>query len=102
MKLRINNDSANYFYPDVMVTCDKHEDDDPYYKHLPLIIVEVLSKSTKKYDLTTKKLYYFNISTLQEYVVIEQDFCRIDYGHKVWLKLYNLMKYLNISKEVQS
>ncbi|MBT4285789.1 MAG: redoxin domain-containing protein, partial [Deltaproteobacteria bacterium] len=24
------------------------------------------------------------------------------YGHKVWLKLYNLMKYLNISKEVQS
>lgn len=82
MKVRENKESTNFFYPDVFVICDKHEDDDIYYKHLPIIIVEVLSQSTRKYDLTTKKLYYFNIPTLQEYVVIEQDFCQIEVFRK--------------------
>ena len=82
MKVRDNKKSTNFFYPDVFVMCDKHEDDDIYYKHSPAIIVEVLSQSTKKYDLTTKKLYYFNIPTLKEYVVIEQDICRIEVFRK--------------------
>jgi Uma2 family endonuclease len=47
-------------------------------KHSPVIIIEVLSKSTRKYDFTTKKLTYFNIQALQEYVVIEQDICQIE------------------------
>ena len=82
IKVRLNKDGTKYFYPDVMVICDKHEDDDPYYKHSPVLIVEVLSNSTRKYDLTTKKLYYFNISSLKEYVVIEQDICRIEVYRK--------------------
>lgn len=82
MKIRENKKSINFFYPDAFVICDKHEDDDIYYKHSPVIIVEVLSKTTRKYDLTTKKLYYFNIPSLQEYVVIEQDFCQIEVFRK--------------------
>lgn len=82
MKIRENKDTTQFFYPDVFVICDKHKDDNVYSKHSPIIIVEVLSKSTKKYDLTTKKLYYFNIASLQEYVVIEQDICRIEVFRK--------------------
>jgi len=82
MKIRIVKSNLSYFYPDVMVICDKHDDDDPYYKHSPVLIVEVLSNSTRKYDLTTKKLYYFNIPSLKEYMVIEQDVCRIDVFRK--------------------
>ena len=70
MKLRIN---ANFFYPDVMVDC--HFDNaEPYFTETPLIIVEVLSRSTRKKDTTLKFISYINIPSLQEYVLIEQDF----------------------------
>jgi len=82
MKVRGNKKTTNFFYPDVFVMCDTHKDDDNYYKHSPVIIVEVLSESTRRYDLTTKKLYYFNITSLKEYVVIEQDICQIEVFRK--------------------
>ncbi|NQZ09281.1 MAG: Uma2 family endonuclease [Algicola sp.] len=44
----------------------------------PVILVEVLSKSTRRRDLTTKRLAYINIPILQEYVLIEQDFVNIE------------------------
>ena len=78
MKIRESNNTVKYFYPDVLVTCDTDDNENEYYTNSPVIIFEVLSKSTRKYDLTDKKLYYFNIPILEEYVVIEQDFCRIE------------------------
>ena len=77
MKVRISYKNTNYFYPDVVITCDKHQHDTKYYKHSPIIIVEVLSSSTRIKDKTSKKLAYFDIPTLQEYVLIEQDVCEI-------------------------
>jgi len=82
MKVRISKNSISYFYPDVAVFCDKHEHDSVYYKHSPIIIFEVLSKSTRKNDLSSKKLAYFNIASLQEYVVIEQDICEVEVFRK--------------------
>jgi Uma2 family endonuclease len=37
-----------------------------------------LSKSTRRIDETTKRFNYINIPTLQEYVLIEQDFVDIE------------------------
>ncbi|MCU7835997.1 MAG: Uma2 family endonuclease [gamma proteobacterium symbiont of Taylorina sp.] len=76
MKVKVSNITSSFFYPDVMVVCDNEGDDD-YYKSSPIIIVEVLSKSTRKNDFTTKMISYFNISSLEEYVLIEQDFCQV-------------------------
>jgi Uma2 family endonuclease len=73
MKLRIN---SNFFYPDVMVDCD-FDNSEPYFTQTPIIIVEVLSKSTRKKDTTLKLLSYINIPSLKEYVLIEQDFVDI-------------------------
>ena len=70
MKLRIN---VNFFYPDVMVDCH-FDNSEPYFTETPLIIVEVLSRSTRKKDTTLKFISYINIPSLQEYVLIEQDF----------------------------
>lgn len=69
MKLRIKE---NFFYPDVMVDCH-FDESEPYYTETPLIIVEVLSRSTRKMDETYKLMAYINIPSLQEYVLIEQD-----------------------------
>lgn len=70
-----------YFYPDVIVACEKEEDDSDYIES-PRIIVEVLSESTRKYDKTFKRLIYQNIPSLEEYVLIEQDSVKIEVCRK--------------------
>ncbi len=69
MKVRA---SDNFYYPDVLVDCD-FDDSEPYYTESPVIIVEVISRSTRKMDKKKKLLEYINIPTLKEYVLIEQD-----------------------------
>ena len=70
--------AGNYlFYPDAMVVCDdpvSHE----YYTETPVLVVEVLSKSTRRIDETVKRRVYQSIPTLQEYVLIEQDFVDVE------------------------
>ncbi|WP_446808929.1 Uma2 family endonuclease [Methylomonas sp. 2BW1-5-20] len=69
IKLRVADD---FFYPDVMVVCNE-DNVDPYYKTAPTILIEVLSKTTRKFDQSLKRLRCQNIPSLQEYVLIEQD-----------------------------
>ena len=62
-----------YYYPDVVVTC--HPDDlkgTQDYIHHPKVIIEVLSKSTQKFDRTTKFVDYQTCPELEEYVLISQ------------------------------
>lgn len=72
MKVKVG---SKYFYPDVMVDCT---DVDGYYTESPTLIVEVLSKSTRQHDKTFKREQYLTIPTLQEYVLIEQDFVDVE------------------------
>ena len=69
MKLRVKD---NFFYPDVMVDW-RFDESEPYYTETPVLIVEVLSRSTQKKDETLKMMSYINLPGLQEYVLIEQD-----------------------------
>jgi Uma2 family endonuclease len=65
------------FYPDTMVVCEDtstHE----YYAETPVLIVEVLSKSTRRRDETLKRRLYQTIPTLLEYVLIEQDIVDVE------------------------
>lgn len=68
---------SKFFYPDVMVVC-KDDGGNDYYTETPVIIVEVLSKSTRRMDETAKKFAYQTLPTLQEYVLIEQDFVDVE------------------------
>jgi len=74
MKVKVDSD---FFYPDVIVDC-LFDESQPYYTENPVIIVEVLSKSTRRTDETIKRTAYLNIPSLQEYVLIEQDFVDIE------------------------
>lgn len=74
MKVRIG---SKYFYPDVMVDCSNIADDSTFTEH-PRLIVEVLSRSTRRLDQTIKRMAYMQISSLEEYVLIEQDFVEIE------------------------
>jgi Uma2 family endonuclease len=68
---------VHYFYPDVMVLCGADKADTPRIKHAPTVIVEVLSSSTRRTDITIKKIAYMNLPSLEEYILIEQDKCDV-------------------------
>jgi Uma2 family endonuclease len=67
----------DFFYPDLIVVCDDKTENE-YYTESPMIIVEVLSKSTRKIDQTLKRLAYQSLPSVQEYVLIEQDFIDVE------------------------
>ncbi len=69
MKVKVG---TKYFYPDVLVDCADFSGQD-YFTQSPVLIVEVLSKSTQQYDKTLKLKSYLQIKSLQEYILIEQD-----------------------------
>lgn len=72
-----NAKQTRYFYPDVVVDCTIDKADGNMLT-TPVLVVEVLSASTHKYDETTKFQIYATIPTLQEYVLVEQDCVRIE------------------------
>jgi Uma2 family endonuclease len=77
MRVRVSDDE--YVYPDIAVVCGKPDIRDLKGDTLfnPTLIVEVLSKSTRKYDLEGKFESYRTIDSLQEYVLIHQDKVRV-------------------------
>lgn len=72
MKVKIG---SKYFYPDVLVDCSSLNG---YFTESPKLIVEVLSKSTRRLDKTVKVMAYTHIPTLEEYVLIDQDIVEVE------------------------
>lgn len=70
VKVRVETANA-YYYPDVVATCAR-DDDDPYIIHAPALIVEVLSESTEAIDRREKRANYQKIPSLREIVLVSQ------------------------------
>jgi Uma2 family endonuclease len=64
----------SYFYPDVVIACDELEFDDAKIKDTitnPTVIFEILSSSTEDYDIGRKQMYYMQIQSLTQYIIID-------------------------------
>ncbi len=70
LRLRIGA-SARFYYPDLQVVCDSNPPTS-VYQDSPVLIIEVLSPSTRSYDLDEKMNAYLQIPSLQCYTVLEQ------------------------------
>lgn len=79
MRLRVSATNA-YTYPDVTVICGKPEFGGKGEDILlnPTLIVEVLSKSTERYDRRAKFFHYQTIQSLREYLLVSQYQRRVD------------------------
>jgi len=91
--------TTSYFYPDVVVVCEKPRFEDNIFDTLlnPIILVEVLSPSTKVYDRREKFAHYRQLPSLREYVRVAQDKVLIEHyrrqekqksaaiGHQDWI-----------------
>jgi Uma2 family endonuclease len=77
MKIRVQLAShTRFYYPDVSVVCDSNPAD-VSYQDRPVVIVEVLSRDTRRTDQTEKKDSYLTIPTLCAYLLVEQETARI-------------------------
>ncbi|HEX8500966.1 MAG TPA: Uma2 family endonuclease [Pyrinomonadaceae bacterium] len=73
LKIRLQ-ESQKFFYPDVTVLCDEPQFHDERRDIIlnPLLIVEVLSKSTEAFDRGAKFQAYRTIESLKEYLLVSQ------------------------------
>ena len=106
MKVRIEA-TDSFYYPDIMVTCEPIVGKS-VFKSAPIIIIEVLSPSTKHIDRREKLVAYRTLESLQQYILVHQDRCLIEVytrkSAKEWLVAMLQMPQhlvLNISPELQ-
>ena len=71
---------GSYFYPDVVIFCGDPQFEDNVFDTLlnPILVVEVLSPSTKAYDRGEKFRHYQELASLREYILVSQDKVRKD------------------------
>ncbi len=71
MKVRIRQArSTRFYYPDLSVVCQPNPSDDTFQDN-PVVVVEVLSESTRRVDEREKCDAYLSISSLAVYLLLE-------------------------------
>jgi Uma2 family endonuclease len=70
----------SYVYPDLAAVCEDAEFEDEGLDTLlnPVLIIEVLSSSTERYDRGAKFGLYRRIESLREYVLVSQETAHIE------------------------
>jgi Uma2 family endonuclease len=76
--------TGRYTYADVLVVCDRPVFTDEARDTLenPVVIVEVLSDSTERYDRGDKFEQYQTVASLRDYVLVSQKKARIEHFRK--------------------
>jgi Uma2 family endonuclease len=78
MKVRIQSAERDiFYYPDVLVSCDPR-DRETYYRQYPCLVVEVLSPHTARLDRFEKLMFYRQLDSLAEYVLVSQDYRQVE------------------------
>lgn len=86
MKLYVETRNS-FYYPDLSASCDPGDTHEQYLAR-PCFIVEVVSPSTASIDRREKRSCYETLSSLREYVIVDQNRMRVDvYSRRagVWL-----------------
>jgi Uma2 family endonuclease len=72
-KVRIEYpDHTRFYYPDALVVCHSNPATD-HFQEQPVVIIEVLSDSTRRTDLGEKRDAYLTISSLKVLVFVESE-----------------------------
>lgn len=99
--MRIETPSGLITYPDVSVFCGKPELTENQCSLLnPSVIIEVLSPSTRRYDLSDKFILYRTIPSFKDYLLIDSEKVSVQYFRKTEQQEWLLHEYLDISDSV--
>lgn len=69
--IKVRSTQNVFYYPDVLVSCEENPES-PYFRNQPILIIEVTSTSTEHIDRREKLLFYQQMPSVLEYVVIDQ------------------------------
>lgn len=91
-----------YTYPDVLVVAGDLQFQEGRRDTIvnPLVIVEVLSESTRSYDRGDKFVAYRTLPSLQEYVLVDQYSVYVEHYAKTGLKKWELQEYDAVSEAI--
>lgn len=72
-----------FYYPDLQIVCDSN-DGDEQFQDKPVVVIEILSNSTRRIDLGEKRDAYLAIPTLKVLLIIDpaDHFVRVDRRHQ--------------------
>ena len=79
--MRVSTPSGLYTYPDATIVCGPKISNAAETVTNPVVIVEVLSDSTRNYDRGEKFDLYCSVPTLRHYLLIEQSFHHVEHRH---------------------
>ncbi|MDQ2863865.1 MAG: Uma2 family endonuclease, partial [Bacteroidota bacterium] len=68
--VKVLTPNGNYFSPDICVSLP---DVKKYFTDQPVLIIEILSETTRSFDLTDKFIQYRKIETLEYYLCVEPE-----------------------------
>ena len=72
IKVRVRlSRGTRFYYPDVSVVCQPNADSDSFHD-APIVIVEVISESTRRTDEYEKREAYLSIDSLCVYIIVER------------------------------
>jgi len=102
LRLRVTP-AGLYTYADVMVICGEAQfaDDRKDTVLNPVLIVEVLSESTRNYDRGRKFQHYRKLPSLIEYLLIEQDEPRVEHWTRQRENHWDFVELDDLSQSVQ-
>lgn len=80
MRVKVQETGA-YTYPDIVAACGEPRFEDDQVDTLldPVLIAEVLSESTERYDRGAKFAHYRGIDAFQEYLLVAQTEMRVEH-----------------------
>ncbi len=95
--------NIHYAYPDIVVVCGELQlaagRSDTVVN--PVVIIEVLSESTRDYDRGTKFTACRNIETLTDYILVDQDTAHLEYFSKETDGTWKLQEYFGMDEAVK-
>jgi len=100
--LRVRVSSDMYTYPDITVICGEPALADDHQDVLlnPLVIFEVLSPSTERYDRGLKRQRYTGLASLKDYILVSQTNLHIEQYTRQENNLWTVRDYATLDEEL--
>lgn len=95
--MRVETPNGLITYPDATIFCGKPELTENQCALLnPLVIIEVLSPSTRRYDQSDKFLLYRSIPSFTDYLLVDSEKVHVQHFRKTGLHEWLLHEYFDV------
>jgi Uma2 family endonuclease len=81
-----------FYYPDVMVSCESY-DRKTVYTDRPVLLVEVLSRSTASIDRREKMIAYKSLPSLKEYMIVHQSKQHVELHRRTGETTWDILEF---------